>query len=128
MSEDLDYRILRRDGSSTAWQKSLLERHGLENRSGQAKGEIITRKKIARNAFFLLTNLYGVNHLEIIIKTRFRVYMTVIHLVLLYGCGETWLIRMEDIKKLFAFDHSYLRYILRNKISYFAECTKLLNE
>ncbi|VDN56297.1 unnamed protein product [Dracunculus medinensis] len=79
--------------------------------NGQAKDDITTRITAARNAFFRLTKPLW-NRREIIIKTKIRIYNAVIRSILLYG-SETWPMRVEDIKKLSAFDHSCLRYVLR---------------
>lgn len=58
------------------------------------------------------------NHLEITLKTKIRVY----NCKILLNDYETWSMRLEDIKKLSAFNHSCLRCILRvrivDKISY----------
>lgn len=48
---------------------------------------------------------------ETTIKTKARVY--VVNSLYLALCCETWPLRVEDIKKPYAFDHSYSKYILR---------------
>ncbi|VDN53920.1 unnamed protein product [Dracunculus medinensis] len=71
--------------------------------NGQVK-DITTRITAARNAFFQLTKSLW-SRREITIKTKARIYIAVIRSILLYG-SETWPMRVEDIKKLSAFDHS----------------------
>ncbi|VDP29568.1 unnamed protein product, partial [Schistosoma curassoni] len=41
-----------------------------------------------------------------------RLYCTAVHSVIHYGC-ETWLLRVEDIRKLLVFDHRCLRNFAR---------------
>ncbi|VDN51048.1 unnamed protein product [Dracunculus medinensis] len=75
--------------------------------NGQAKDEIVTRITAARILFFRLMKPLW-NRREII-KTKIRVHIAAVRSILLYGC-ETWPVRVEDIKKLLAFDHSCTFY------------------
>lgn len=77
--------------------------------NGQAKEEIKLRVDKARLAFLQLRRNLWLRG-EISLRTKIRVFRAAIRPVLLYGC-ETWPTRVEDIRKLEAFDHWCLRRI-----------------
>ncbi len=49
---------------------------------------------------------------EISLRTKGRVYQTVVRSILLYGC-ETWPVRVADERMLEVFDNDSIRRILR---------------
>nr|CAX83711.1 endonuclease-reverse transcriptase [Schistosoma japonicum] len=78
--------------------------------NGLVSEEISARIRKARLAFANLRHLW--RRRDIRLSTKGRVYCTAVRPVLLYGC-ETWPLRVEDTRRLLAFDHRCLRNISR---------------
>nr|CAH8822477.1 unnamed protein product [Trichobilharzia regenti] len=86
--------------------------------NGLIGDEISARIRKARAAFADLHHLW--RRRDIRLSTKGRVYCSSVRSVLLYG-SETWPIRVEDMKRLTAFDHRCLRSLSHvrwfNKVS-----------
>ncbi|VDP27825.1 unnamed protein product [Schistosoma margrebowiei] len=78
--------------------------------NGLVSDEISARIRKARLAFANLRHLWRRRDIRLSIKGR--VYCAVVHSVLIYD-SETWLLRVEDTRKLLVFDHRCLRNIAR---------------
>ncbi|VDO61046.1 unnamed protein product [Schistosoma margrebowiei] len=72
--------------------------------------EISARIQKPQLAFTNLRHLW--RRRDIRLSTKGRVYCAAVRSVLLYG-SETWLVRVEDIRRLLVFDHRCLRNIAR---------------
>ncbi|VDM02079.1 unnamed protein product [Schistocephalus solidus] len=81
--------------------------------NGQSKDDIVFRIDAARRVFSGLRKCLWTRR-DISITTKIRVYRASAWPVLFYGC-ECWATRVEDERKLEAFDHQCLRTILRVK-------------
>ena len=77
---------------------------------GDITAEITSRISKARAAFSNLRHLWRRRDVSLYLKGR--VYNTTLRAVLLYGCGS-WTLRVNDNKRLSAFDHRCLRSISR---------------
>ena len=77
---------------------------------GQITDDVSSRLQKARFAFSNLNYLW--RRRDIRLTTKGRVYAATIRPVLLYG-AETWPLRVEDKRKLVAFDHRCLRSIAK---------------
>lgn len=83
---------------------------------GSTSDEISARIEAVGFAFAsLIQRLYRG---EIYLKTKLRVYKSVVLATLLYGC-QTWAPTKRDLNRLDAFDSQRLRQIL--KVKWFAE-------
>ncbi len=79
--------------------------------NGQGTGEISSRINLARSAFSRLQSCLW-SRRKISLRTKGRVYQTVVRSILLYGCG-TWPVRVADERMLEVFDNDSIRRILR---------------
>ncbi|CAH8443014.1 unnamed protein product [Heterobilharzia americana] len=77
---------------------------------GSVANEISARIQKTRLAFANLRHLWCCRDIRLSIKGH--VYYTAVRSVLLYGC-ETWLLKVEDMRRLQVFDHRCLRSIGR---------------
>ncbi|CAH8489424.1 unnamed protein product [Schistosoma bovis] len=82
----------------------------LINPCGLVCDEISARIQKARLAFANLRHLW--RRRDIRLSTKGRVYCAAVRSVLIYG-SETWLVRVEDIRRLLVFDHRCLQSIAR---------------
>nr|VZI05369.1 unnamed protein product [Spirometra erinaceieuropaei] len=85
--------------------------------NGQSNDDIVSRIDAACWVFSSLRK-YLWNRRDLSIATKIRVYRAYVRSVLLHGC-ECWALRVEDERKLEAFDHHCLRTILRVKFTDF---------
>jgi hypothetical protein len=89
--------------------------------NGQAKEEVTARINNARGAFVQLNKRLW-RRADISLRTKIRIYTASIRPVLLYA-SETWPIRVEDIRRLEAFDHWCMRSVL--KLRWYDKVTNL---
>ncbi|CAH8451411.1 unnamed protein product [Schistosoma turkestanicum] len=82
----------------------------LINADSLVTDEISARIQKARLAFANLGHFW--RRRDIRSLTKGRVYCAAVSSVLLYAC-ETWLLRVEDVRRLLVFDHRCLRSIAR---------------
>ena len=75
---------------------------------GSIGEELSSRIRKARLTFFNLYHLWRRNDIKLSMKGR--VYSAAVCSVLFY-CSETWPLKVEDIRRLSAFDYCYLRSI-----------------
>ena len=85
--------------NSLIWEVASASMHWL------IADEISARIRKARIAFANLRHLWS--RRDIPLPTKKRVYCSAVCSVLLYG-SETWPLRVEDMKRLAAFNHRYL--------------------
>ncbi|BHF61304.1 hypothetical protein SprV_0100427700 [Sparganum proliferum] len=82
-----------------------------------SQDDIVSRIDDARRVFSSLRKCLWIRH-DPSIATKICVYCASVRSVLLYGC-KCWALRVEDERKLEAFDHHCLRTILRVKYTDF---------
>ena len=91
--------------------------------NGDAGNEIAARIANASKVFeSLRARLW--NRSEISVTTKCRIYHASVRSVLLYGC-ETWPLKINDIRKMEAFEHRCLRRICNIKLEDFISNQKV---